>query len=157
MMSRDGQRRSILGGLLIATLAAALLVEDEPASTANPPKVPVARTAGAPEPANFREPTPPMVPPDKLAIDPFRAKSWHVPPPPETRPKAPPLPFQYLGKVMEDGETRVFLVRQGRHLIARIGDSVEGDYRVEGIDGGRLIFLYQPLKERQFLDIGNDQ
>jgi hypothetical protein len=70
------------------------------------------------------------------------------------KPVAPALPFQYLGKLIEDGETRVFLNHQGKHLIAKVGDVINGTYRVEGISGGQMTLLYQPLKEKQVLSIG---
>jgi hypothetical protein len=172
------QRWAILGSLLFATLLAGYLIDDEPvpAKTARQrgaatkavgvgenavrrgeavadkklaaaslqfPEPPAADAAGAAEPG----------------IDPFRAKSWYVapPPPPPAKPKAPPLPFQYLGKLNEDGEIRVFLNHQGKHLIARVGDIINDTYRVEEIAGGRMTFLYQPLKEIQVLAIGTEK
>jgi hypothetical protein len=92
-------------------------------------------------------------------IDPFRAKSWYVapPPPPPAKPTAPPLPFQYLGKLNEDGEIRVFLNHQGKHLIARTGDIINDTYRVDEIAAGRMSFVYLPLKEIQVLAIGAEK
>jgi hypothetical protein len=68
---------------------------------------------------------------------------------------APPLPFQFLGKLKEDGETRVFLNYQGKYVIAKVGDVIDS-YRVDDISGGRMTFLYQPLNEKQSLVIGAD-
>ena len=96
---------------------------------------------------------------EKKIIDPFRNKSWYVAPPPLPPPKpvAPPLPFQYLGKLSEDGQIRVFLNHQGRYLIATTGDVIDGIYRVEEIAGSRMTLLYQPLKEKQVLMIGSEK
>ena len=166
------QRWIILGGLLAVTVAAGMLAEDEAPAAKGKKKASrpamAAKNGGAP---TERSATPIQValefpaaaavamPPDELAVDPFRSKSWYVPPPPPPppKPKAPPLPFQYLGKVVEDGEVKVFLGQQGRHLIARVGDAIDGTYTVEEIAGGRMTFVYQPLNERQILAIGQDR
>ncbi|UCV05464.1 hypothetical protein [Dechloromonas denitrificans] len=164
------QRWLIIGGLLLATLAAAYMAEDEaPAATG---KRQTAAPAGQPRraagPDKLAETAaPPLSFPEPAAgkgeegevIDPFRNKSWYVapPPPPPPKPTAPPLPFQYLGKLSEDGETRVFLNHQGKHLIAKVGDVINGTYSVEDIAGGQMIFRYQPLQETQTLAIGSER
>jgi len=162
------QRWLILGGLLVATLLAGYFAEDEPekphqkqrpartasSSAAGSPSRPVA--APAPE---LQEPAPPGTPPESLGIDPFRNQSWYVapPPPPPPKPKAPPLPFQYLGKVVEAGGTKVFLARQGQHLIVHEGDVVDDNYAVLQIAGGQMVIEYRPLQEKQTLAIGSAQ
>lgn len=172
------QRWIILGGLLSATLVAGYLVEDEPAPEKSKRKgsvasksaasLPAESRAGAKErtselaaaPLSFPEPAPVEEAEEgKKPIDPFRNKSWYVAPPPPKPPKptAPPLPFQYLGKLNEDGETRVFLNHQGKHIIAKVGDVINGTYSVEEISGGQMTFLYQPLNEKQVLGIGSDK
>ncbi|UCV21339.1 hypothetical protein [Ferribacterium limneticum] len=173
------QRWIILGGLLSATLVAGYLLEDEPVPEKSKRKGSVAsksaasspaenRRAGAKEratelaaaPLSFPEPAPAEEAEDgKKLVDPFRNKSWYVAPPPPKPPKptAPPLPFQYLGKLNEDGETRVFLNHQGKHIIAKVGDVINGTYSVEEISGGQMTFLYQPLNEKQVLGIGSDK
>lgn len=94
------------------------------------------------------------------AGDPFQARSWepeqpvvrrHVPPPP---PQAPPLPFAYLGKMVDEGTTIVFLVRQDRNYIARLGDTLDGSYRVEKIVEEGLVLTYLPLGAEQTLPFG---
>ena len=175
------QRWLILGSLLLATLVAGYLVEDEPApektkrkgSVAKKSAVSPSSSAGSgrlvansavPEqvaqPLSFPEPELDEVGSDrKKVIDPFRTKSWFVAPPPPKPPKptAPQLPFQYLGKINEAGETRVFLNHQGKHIIAKLGDVINGTYSVEEISGGQMTFLYQPLNEKQVLSIGSDK
>lgn len=182
------QRWLIIGSLLLATLAGAYFVEDEPAAETGKKKARSAkqtstevaaagRRAGkeqkkdepAAGPLSFPEPPAARIESEEEGekeeegevekiIDPFRNKSWFVapPPPPPSKPVAPPLPFKYLGKLIEDGEPRVFLDHQGKYLIARLGDVINGTYSVEEIAGGRMTFLYQPLKEKQTLSIGPD-
>lgn len=89
-------------------------------------------------------------------VDPFRRKTWYVapPPPPRPKPQAPPLPFQYLGQLHADGEPRVFLNHQGRHLVIKAGDVIAGTYAVESLVAGQVVFIYLPLKEKQVLPTG---
>jgi len=178
---KPNQRWLIIGGVLLATLAAGYFVDDEPVpekskrKTAAVAKNQTADSAGDNRRAGSKDKVgelaaAPLVFPEPAAveevadeesaarIDPFRSKSWFVapPPPPPPKPVAPPLPFQFLGKVIEDGEIRVFLHHQGKHIVAKLGDVINGIYSVEEIGGGRMTFLYQPLKEKQILSIGPD-
>ena len=94
------------------------------------------------------------------AGDPFQARSWapapepepasrrRLPPPP---PQAPPLPFAYIGKLVEDATTTVFLARQDRNYVVRAGDTIDGTYRVERIADEALVVTYLPLKIQQTL------
>lgn len=153
------QRWTILAGLLIATVGAVLLVEDdEPAvqavEVANRKRP--AETHNGPQPELMTHPAQAEDESAESTIDPFRSKTWYVAPPPSPppKPKAPPLPFQYLGQLHEDGELRVFLNHQGRHLVIRAGDVIGGTYAVESVVAGQLVFVYLPLKEKQFLPTG---
>lgn len=101
--------------------------------------------------------------------DMFQAKSWYVPPPPPARkgkggatgmenvpiPVAPPLPFQYIGKMKGDGNrSAVFLENQGRIFIAGEGDTVESKYRVDTIIPPVMTLTYLPLNIKQTMQIG---
>jgi hypothetical protein len=91
------------------------------------------------------------------AGDPFQARSWepalavvrrNLPPPP---PQAPPLPFTYLGKMVDGEQTTVFLARQDRNYVVRPGDTLDGSYRVEKIEDDRIALTYLPLGMAQTL------
>ncbi len=98
------------------------------------------------------------------SADPFRTLNWdeaeeatrlraqrpevQAPPPP---PEAPPLPYTYIGRLIEHGKTAVFLTIQDRVAIARIGDTLDGRYRVEAISERAITFNYLPLEIRQQL------
>lgn len=177
------QRWLIIGGLLLATLTAGYFVDDAPeveksqrrkgasvaaAGTKENRRSSVKEKAVELASAPLSFPEPAAAGESELEgekegeqeiIDPFRNKSWYVAPPPLPPPKpvAPSLPFQYLGKLSEDGQIRVFLIHQGRYLIARTGDVIDGIYRVEEIASSRMTFLYQPLEERQVLSIGSEK
>lgn len=158
-------RRVILGSLLAATVLAALWGEDdevaappveaaarrrtvdrEPASAA--PSIEKKERDASVEAEAGKDAEPP--------INPFRQKTWYIapPPPPPPAPKAPPLPFQYLGRLDEDGETQVFVNHQGRYLAIRAGDLIAGTYAVERVEAERVVFVYLPLKEKQALPLG---
>jgi hypothetical protein len=71
-----------------------------------------------------------------------------LPPPP---PQAPPLPFTYLGKMIDGETTTVFLASQDRNFVVRRGDTLDGSYRVEAIEEGGMALTYLPLGARQTL------
>lgn len=84
----------------------------------------------------------------------FKARSWLPPPPPlppPPAPKAPPLPFTYLGQMEDGGSIALFLGRAQNTLIVRAGDLIDGVYRVEEIVPTRATFVYLPLNELQQL------
>ena len=94
------------------------------------------------------------------AGDPFQARSWepeqqavrpNLPPPP---PQAPPLPYTYLGRMIDDEQTTVFLTRQDRNYVVRLGDTLDGTYRVEEIVPEGLVLTYLPLGAEQTLPFG---
>lgn len=159
------QRRLILGSLLLGTVAAAYFVEDEAAAPVES-KRRARKDAGTRPQASENLDQSPLSTETGLAstvveeapagIDPFRSTSWYVapPPPPPPKPTAPPLPFTFLGQLIEEDGTRVFVNHQGRHLIIKAGDVIAGTYAVEEIAAGKVVFLYLPLKERQVLATG---
>lgn len=90
----------------------------------------------------------------------FAPKSFYVPvaappPPPPPPPTAPPLPFTYMGMLKEaGGSTVVFVVRGERLHSVRIGDVIDGTYRVEAVGPEEVTFVYLPMNEKQTLKIG---
>lgn len=92
--------------------------------------------------------------------DPFAQKSWEQPeaaaPQREQRPPkptAPPLPFAYLGKVIEEGKLSVFLAHGGENLTAKPGDTIAGEYRLDAVTENEIRFTYLPLKTQQSLPL----
>jgi hypothetical protein len=71
------------------------------------------------------------------------------PPPP------PPLPFTYMGKMLEDGQTVVFLTRGDRNYVVRKGATIDGQYRVDAIGPRSMVLTYLPAKAKQSLAIGS--
>jgi hypothetical protein len=68
------------------------------------------------------------------------------------KPVAPPLPFQYFGRLTENGKTEVYVMR-GDELITLAPGQKIGDYRVEQIADASISFTYLPLKMKQTLDL----
>jgi hypothetical protein len=68
------------------------------------------------------------------------------------KPVAPPLPFQYFGRLTENGKTEVFVMR-GEELLAISAGQTIGDYRVDQIAAAGISFTYLPLKTKQTLDL----
>jgi hypothetical protein len=68
-------------------------------------------------------------------------------------PSAPPLPFQYIGKVIENGKLEVY-VTHGEELpgLTR-GQKIGNEYRVDKITTSSITFTYLPLKLKQTLDL----
>lgn len=92
----------------------------------------------------------------------FAAHSFLPPPPkvsvqagPPPAPVAPPLPFRYQGRMTEGSATVVFLAQGERMLVARQGDLLNNQYRVESVTPTAVTFMFEPLKQRQTLSIGN--
>ena len=87
--------------------------------------------------------------------DPFARKDFN---PVEARqvvqekPTAPPLPFQYFGRITENGKTEVFVTRGDEVLSIAPGQKL-GEYRVDQVGASAIAFTYLPLKTRQTLDI----
>jgi hypothetical protein len=88
--------------------------------------------------------------------DVFERQNWEVAAPAESPPPvAPPLPFTYMGKVVEDGTETVFLTRDDRSYAVKSGETLDGVYRVEKIAPSSVTFTYLPLRQRQQLATGD--
>lgn len=95
----------------------------------------------------------------------FARHDWTPPPPPPSNepapappppppPSAPPLPFTYLGKSLQDGVWEIYLARGERTYLVRDGATIDGTYRVDAIRPPVLNLTYLPLEQSQQLNIG---
>lgn len=176
-------KKAVLGGAAVATLLAALFAPEDEGSIVGPATATtrqVERVAVAPlaaataaAPANRA-----------LAIEPRRAleddeaatlfakQSWQPETPkkimlnqqaaqaalPAARVDAnapPPLPFQFLGRFVDEGKAAYFLQAGERNVVARPGDTLEERYRFDGVVQGALQFTYLPLNLKQTLAVGD--
>lgn len=167
MKFSPNHRRWLLGAALLLTIAATASVDDQARSDNEVALVNPAREQVREQPERMAEAEPSAdILMDKLkrpalpekAKDMFAAKSWYVPPPaPKTRvvPVAPPLPFVYVGKLLEAGKSStVFLERQNRIFLVREGDAIDANYRVDAISAPLMTLTYLPLNIKQTLQIG---
>jgi hypothetical protein len=90
------------------------------------------------------------------AADPFAPRSFAaaVPAQPgkKEKPVAPPLPFRYLGKMLDDGKLAVFLANGEESLSVSAGQRI-GEYRVDKVTENEVVFTYLPLKQKQSLPL----
>ncbi|MFM9436586.1 hypothetical protein ACFDR9_003671 [Janthinobacterium sp. CG_23.3] len=70
-------------------------------------------------------------------------------------PGAPPLPFQFLGRFVDEGKAAYFLQADGRNLVARVGEKVDEHYTLDSASGDALHFTYVPLNQQQSLVVGD--
>lgn len=75
------------------------------------------------------------------------------PPTPPPPPQAPPLPFTYMGKWTENGQTTVYLSQGERHVAVRGPGKLNETYVVESIDDRQMVLNYVPLGIRQVLPL----
>ena len=162
------RRRIVLAVLLAATLSAAAWVnmaeENAAVSESRPPREHRAANGGSAEKISPRIEALDLSPLQRPALETaktglFGSKSWYgAPPPPKPLPppppSAPPLPFSYMGKLIDEGRITVFLSRQDRNFLVQAGDTIESTYRVDEINAGVMTVTYLPLDQKQTLPIG---
>ena len=93
----------------------------------------------------------------------FPEQTWYVPPPPPPPPpyvpppppQAPPLPFSYLGRWQDAGQTTWYLARGALPVSVRTGQVLDGVWRLEPVTGGMLNFTYLPLNQTRSLRTGD--
>jgi hypothetical protein len=68
-------------------------------------------------------------------------------------PAPPPLPFRYIGRVVQDGRVEVLLLRGAQHFSVAAGGALGSQYRVEKIGESEILILYLPLNVQQVLPL----
>ncbi len=160
------RRRWVLGVVLALTLAAVIWPDPREEAEIVGPRT--AREPAEPRPAHdgdrvhLERLSQARGAPEEAVSDLFAAQSWYVPPPPPkpqrpAPPAPPPLPFQYLGRLVDNGVTTVFLTRQDRHYTVRPGDVIDNTYRVDAVEATQVVLTYLPLDMQQTLPIGGMQ
>lgn len=157
--------RSPAGGVVAAVDRAASTAM--PASEAADDSAPSRRANGAatePEIALLRDRAE-LLGGDSDAASPlFASHSWTPPPPPPPpvvaapppKPTAPPLPFTFLGKKLENGNWEAYLAKGGETYVVQEKSVIDGVYRADAITPTTLTLTYLPLKQTQRLVIGGE-
>jgi len=88
------------------------------------------------------------------AVDAFAAKSTKASRPAHELPLPPPppqLPYTYGGSGLLDGKPVLFLERESRALAVRVGDLIDGVYRLESLGPNGALLRYLPLDASQMM------
>jgi hypothetical protein len=149
-------RNWVLGAAFVVTLAASLfdLPGSDPLSADKTPGAALPASAAA-RPAAVTPPARGHYAANKPTL--FAARSWQAAPtaaPKASAPRAPALPFRYLGKVLDGADITVFVDENSRTHLLHKGD-VLANYRVEEITPAEMTFVYLPLNEKQRLIFGS--
>ncbi|PHV29887.1 hypothetical protein CSQ93_01820 [Janthinobacterium sp. BJB426] len=176
-------KKAVLGGAAVATLLAALFAPEDEGSIVGPATATtrqVERVAPAPlAAATVPQANRALVIAPRRGLDDeeeaatlFAKQSWQPETPkkimldqqvaqaalPAARVDAnapPPLPFQFLGRFVDEGKAAYFLQAGERNVVARPGDTLEERYRFDGVVQGSLQFTYLPLNLKQTLAVGD--
>ena len=98
----------------------------------------------------------------------FGKASWFVappppppapppPPPPPVKPTAPPLPYTFIGRYVEDGKPQILLAKGSRVIAAGVNEIIDSNYKVVRIDQNAAVLMYIPLQIPQTVAIGSSQ
>lgn len=106
------------------------------------------------------------------AGDLFAARSWKAAAAPGTgtvteqseivnpvvqTPTAPPLPFQFVGRLDDRSDLQVFLQNGEKIYVVRKGDVIDDTWRIERISKAELSLVYLPLHLAQTLPVGSTE
>jgi hypothetical protein len=69
-------------------------------------------------------------------------------------PQAPPLPFTFVGRIIEGDGIKVFLQANDVLYPVKVGDTFAQQYKLVGADGGKISLLYLPLNITQTMSYG---
>ncbi|HEX2829434.1 MAG TPA: hypothetical protein VHP37_24015 [Burkholderiales bacterium] len=136
---KTAARKATAHVVAAATATAQPAAPEQPAGPALPTRGGLAETGSSLFSSHSWEPPPPKVKPG--------------PPPPPPKPVAPPLPYTFAGRMLQDGTVYVFLARGDRIITAKQGDTLEGVYRVDSISETQVSLIYVPLNEKQTLAV----
>jgi hypothetical protein len=72
-------------------------------------------------------------------------------------PTAPPLPFQFIGRMDDRSDLQVFLQNGEKIYVVRKGDVIDETWKIERISDMELSLVYLPLHLSQTLSVGSAQ
>jgi hypothetical protein len=92
----------------------------------------------------FGAPPPPPAPEKKAQPAPVAAA-----------PVAPPMPYRFAGKVLKGSEQEVLVSKGDLVFPVKVGDTLDGMYRVESISAERIELVYLPLGARERIAVSS--
>jgi hypothetical protein len=87
----------------------------------------------------------------------FESRTWDTPrvtaaaPVEEGRSASPPFGYQYIGRMEVEGRLTVHLAKGEKLYAVRVGDVLDGVFRVEAIKTDGLELTYLPRRSKQFV------
>ncbi|KQN49793.1 hypothetical protein ASE98_24590 [Pseudomonas sp. Leaf48] len=72
-------------------------------------------------------------------------------------PTAPPVPFEFVGRLADRSDLQVFLQSGEKIYVVRKGDVIDETWRIERISDAELSLVYLPLRLSQTLSVGSTQ
>lgn len=168
---KPGVRRVVMAAALFATLSAAIFAPSESGEVIAPAQPSRIEATGENriQPANTESGSRVLdIHPRGIDEEPdgaFAPNTWVQPKvvhaskeaaaePQPAPPQAPPLPFRVLGRYVEHGTVAIFLQHNDRNLVVRVGDTIDGNYKIESIASGAMTLVYLPLNQKQTLAVG---
>lgn len=172
----SAKRQWVLGGALALTLAAtlwsALSDSDEDGSLVQP--VAGQRRAAAPPPSKataVAKSEQPLVATNWAAVEretwlrpendyfaawappppPPPPKQVAAPPAPPAPPVAPAFPYQLIGRLVDGDQAQALLAGANRSLAVKVGDVVDGQWRVDQVTERGLTLTWLPAKLNQVI------
>jgi hypothetical protein len=147
-------QKSLLWGSLAAVAAYVLL--DEPARQ---PGLAFAQNPVAESRAPKAPPTERLDLPDHRGLSGARGELFGTPPaapkpvakkalppaPVPAAPVAPPMPYRFAGKIINGSEQELFVAKGDSVIPVKVGDTLDGLYKVESISAERIEIVYLPL------------
>lgn len=94
---------------------------------------------------------PPWTPPARTVV-PAKATVPEIAPE-LPAPTAPPVPFSVMGSMEEGGKRAYFLSYADQSFVARVGDTLLEQYKIESVDGDRMTLRYLPMDVLQTLEL----
>lgn len=157
LLTRDIPTRAALAVISLALLATVVSGREKPDLAEEAAPARAAAPAAAPEAA--------------LELDPARLKrsrtdqaiaDLFAAPPPAGEPasaqsapraSAPPLPFQYVAKIIDGDGTKVYVMLGEDHYSVKPGLVIDRNYKVEKVTETAVTFTFLPLGTRQVLSL----
>lgn len=158
-------KKYILYGSAVLTVIAAIFAPEEDVQQTLQVAEPVAKKQVAKEQVESAENSMSLTLSNQLQVNRVTLSEepgdlFFVPQPPSPRPpkpeppRAPPLPFTYMGTMLENDQLTVFLTREHKSYVVHAGDVLDGQYHVDAINPPLMEITYMPLNEKQSLNIG---